>query len=127
MSLVLNQQQLKAVNEFDHDLLVTAGAGTGKTRVLTLKYLSLLKECRLETPQIVAVTFTKKAADEMRARIRDGIKEECANSIGSEWEFLLRQLEALETSAHIRSEDRRVGKERRGSGPGLGGLGVQDG
>jgi|GEM_PF-608919 len=101
MSLVLNQQQLKAVNEFDHDLLVTAGAGTGKTRVLTLKYLSLLKECRLETPQIVAVTFTKKAADEMRARIRDGIKEECANSIGSEREFWLRQLEALETSAHI--------------------------
>lgn len=99
--MLLNPGQAAAVNDFDHDLLVTAGAGTGKTRVLTFKYLTLLKERRLEVPQIVAVTFTKKAADEMRARIREGIKSEIAGADQEERAFWLRQLEALETSAHI--------------------------
>lgn len=101
MRMLLNPGQAAAVNDFDHDLLVTAGAGTGKTRVLTFKYLTLLKERRLEVPQIVAVTFTKKAADEMRARIREGIKSEITGADQKEKAFWLRQLEALETSAHI--------------------------
>lgn len=101
MKVLLNSGQAAAVHDFDHDLLVTAGAGTGKTRVLTIKYLTLLKEHRLEVPQIVAVTFTKKAADEMRARIREGLKSELETCAPGEREFWLRQLEALETAAHI--------------------------
>ncbi|HHU50857.1 MAG TPA: UvrD-helicase domain-containing protein [Firmicutes bacterium] len=101
MKMLLNPGQAAAVHDFDHDLLVTAGAGTGKTRVLTFKYLTLLKERRVEAPQIVAVTFTKKAADEMRARIREGIKSEIETCAPGERDFWLRQLEALETAAHI--------------------------
>ncbi|MCL6588833.1 MAG: UvrD-helicase domain-containing protein [Firmicutes bacterium] len=66
----LNQRQAEAVQEFDCDLLVTAGAGTGKTRVLTRKYLRLLEERRAGVGEIVAITFTKKAAAEMRERIK---------------------------------------------------------
>jgi len=60
-----NEQQAKAIQTFDRDILVSAGAGTGKTSVLTEKYLYLLKECRADVSQIVAITFTNKAAAEM--------------------------------------------------------------
>jgi ATP-dependent helicase/nuclease subunit A len=73
MKYPLNQQQAKAVGEFDTDLLVTAGAGTGKTSVLTNKYLRLLEEHRADVGEIVAITFTKKAAAEMRTRIQQEI------------------------------------------------------
>ncbi|HEX3048488.1 MAG TPA: UvrD-helicase domain-containing protein, partial [Bacillota bacterium] len=75
MKTELNQRQTEAVLEFQHDLLVTAGAGTGKTRVLTSKYLRLLEERRAGVAEIVAITFTKKAAAEMRERIGQGIAE----------------------------------------------------
>lgn len=101
MKVELNERQKEAVRDFDHNLLVTAGAGTGKTRVLTQKYLALLEGRRLEVPQIVAVTFTTKAADEMRARIRAEIKDFARRAAGAEKNFWVRQLEALETSAHI--------------------------
>ena len=74
MSLPLNQQQAKAVAEFQADLLVTAGAGTGKTSVLTNKFLRLLAERRATVDEIVAITFTNKAAAEMRNRIDQGIR-----------------------------------------------------
>lgn len=69
-----NKQQTKAIEEFEHNLLVSAGAGTGKTSVLTEKFLRLLKERRAEMGEIVAITFTNKAAAEMRQRIRQGIQ-----------------------------------------------------
>jgi ATP-dependent helicase/nuclease subunit A len=74
MGYPLNPQQTKAVSDFEADLLVTAGAGTGKTTVLTSKYLRLLEERRATIGEIVAITFTKKAAAEMRERIRDEIR-----------------------------------------------------
>lgn len=70
----LNPQQTKAVSDFSTDLLITAGAGTGKTTVLTGKYLRLLEERRATIGEIVAITFTKKAAAEMRERIREEIR-----------------------------------------------------
>jgi ATP-dependent helicase/nuclease subunit A len=70
-----NEQQALAIREFDSDLLVSAGAGTGKTSVLTSKYLRLLEERRAEVNQIVAITFTKKAAAEMSSRIQGKIRE----------------------------------------------------
>ena len=55
------------------DLAVTAGAGTGKTRTLVARYLSLLSE-EIPLRSIVAITFTKKAAREMRNRIREEVR-----------------------------------------------------
>ncbi len=101
MTIKLNELQKKAVVNFDTNLLVMAGAGTGKTRVLTHKYMYLLKTKKCEVPQIVAVTFTRKAADEMRARIREEIRMAYRKSIGKEKKFWVRQLEMLEVSSRI--------------------------
>lgn len=75
-----NEQQAKAIQTFDRDILVSAGAGTGKTSVLTEKYLYLLKECRADVSQIVAITFTNKAAAEMLQRIRQGVEQLAAEA-----------------------------------------------
>ena len=55
------------------DIVVTAGAGTGKTRTLVARYLSLLAE-GIPVRSIIAITFTKKAAREMRNRIREEVR-----------------------------------------------------
>ncbi len=102
MTHPLNEQQAKAVSLFEADLVVTAGAGTGKTSVLTSKYLRLLEGRLAEVGEIVAITFTNKAAAEMRDRIQDSIREHLKRVAETEeagyWHSQLLKLESARIS-----------------------------
>ena len=66
MRLTPNQQQAL---DIDRHICVTAGAGSGKTTVLVERYLKILREGNVNPQEIVAITFTEKAAAEMKERI----------------------------------------------------------
>ena len=69
----LTREQAAVVADRNADILVSAGAGSGKTRVLVERYVALLADCRI--PQIAAVTFTDAAAAEMRERVRREVRD----------------------------------------------------
>jgi ATP-dependent DNA helicase Rep len=67
----LNPRQKEAIRYIDGPLLVLAGAGSGKTRVITQKIVHLIENCGIKAHYIAAVTFTNKAAREMQARVAE--------------------------------------------------------
>ena len=71
---VLNPKQLEAATYLDGHLRIVAGAGSGKTRVLTYRIAYLIENIGIDPKSILAITFTNKAANEMRSRIENTIK-----------------------------------------------------
>lgn len=77
----LNDAQQQAVDYVDGPCLVLAGAGSGKTRVITTKIVSLIRKHGLQPERIGAVTFTNKAAAEMRERVTKELGADTARQI----------------------------------------------
>jgi DNA helicase-2/ATP-dependent DNA helicase PcrA len=89
----LNEQQIAAVTHGSGPQLVLAGAGSGKTRVITHRIWWLVEECGVDPSGIVAVTFTNKAAAEMRERVEELLgSSEVSSFVGTFHRFGLRLL-----------------------------------
>jgi ATP-dependent helicase/nuclease subunit A len=77
-------EQAAAAYEIKKHISVTAGPGSGKTTVLVERYLHILREQNLSIDQIVAITFTNRAANEMRERLRNELNRILETSTGDE-------------------------------------------
>ena len=78
---LLNKEQKIAVEHQNGPLLVLSGAGTGKTRVLTSRFVYIVKNLKIDFHKIIAVTFTNKAANEIKERVN----KELQHNIDSPW------------------------------------------
>jgi len=80
----LEPEQSAAAYEISKHISVTAGPGSGKTTVLVERYLHILRTQKLSIDQIVAITFTNRAANEMRERLREELDRILASAEGDE-------------------------------------------
>jgi ATP-dependent helicase/nuclease subunit A len=96
----LTDQQRRAVVTRGASVVLASGAGCGKTHVLTERYLSHLRDDGAEVGQVVAITFTERAAREMRARIRAAVEQHvrAGGPDGDAWARRLRDLETAPIS-----------------------------
>src|SRR5437868_5078542 len=92
----LKPEQKTAAHTLDRHLSVTAGPGSGKTFVLVERYLEILRSKKVSVDNIVAITFTNRAANEMRQRVRRKIDKVLSEASGSERQTWLRHKRALE-------------------------------
>ncbi len=88
----LNEQQLDAVTSTEGYVRIIAGAGSGKTRTLTRRYAYIADELGISTANILCLTFTNKAAAEMKKRIRRMIGDSDTGLIGTFHSFCRRML-----------------------------------
>ena len=85
----LNEEQLTAVSHINGPLLVVAGAGSGKTKALTHRIANLIENNKTDPYNILAVTFTNKAAKEMKERLERILAKELSNiRFGQPWSTL---------------------------------------
>jgi DNA helicase-2/ATP-dependent DNA helicase PcrA len=77
----LNSKQKEACEKIDGPLLILAGAGSGKTRTITYRIAHMIKSCGISPYSILAVTFTNKAAKEMKERVIDLIGEDANRAL----------------------------------------------
>nr|HNA62178.1 UvrD-helicase domain-containing protein [Rhabdochlamydiaceae bacterium] len=78
---MLNEQQKKAIETTKGRVLILAGAGSGKTSVITHRIAHLIKNLNIQPSSILGLTFTNKAAEEMRKRVADMIDPKLAKQI----------------------------------------------
>ena len=110
---MLNAAQEKAVRKIRGRVLVLAGAGSGKTRVIVHRIAHLIQECGVSPQSIVGLTFTNKAAAEMRHRVEALIGTECAKQVTLStfhsfcMQILRREIDKLGYTRHFSLYDER--------------------
>src|SRR5262245_22747103 len=102
---VLNPEQREAVLHVNGPLLILAGAGSGKTRVITSRVAFLVGDGHAKPHEILAVTFTNKAAEEMRARVEALVGSDCSRMWVSTFHSLSARLLRREAPAIGLSRD----------------------
>lgn len=81
MSITFNKKQQQVINELNQNILLSAGAGTGKTNVLSYRVANILDKNRANADEILCLTFTNKACRELKNRITSQLDFETANKI----------------------------------------------
>src|SRR6266850_3349593 len=101
----LNPEQREAVLHIKGPLLILAGAGSGKTRVITSRIAYLVGDGHAQPNEVLAVTFTNKAAEEMRARVEHLLGSDCSGMWVSTFHSLCARLLRREAPAIGLSRD----------------------
>lgn len=93
----VNEEQREAVETWERPVLVQAGPGTGKTRTLTHRVATLIQSGRAQPDEITSVTFTRKAAEEMRERLQSILPQDIAHGcwVGTFHQLGMRLLDVL--------------------------------